>query len=323
MPFADRARWLLARPRNLIAAAVVLQWLSTLAVALQAEHDGWRFGEPGRAAELLDGTTWLAPIVFLNVLLLGPVAVFCAYRVAVRIGGLALGAWTLLVWVATPWLMHALTLASYDQTLRDRLLPLGLGLTPEPGYAAGVALLAAVALLTTPRSEAAAAAGLAAGVAVLLTPEALAFAGPAAAALLAARRPRELGLFAAALAPTLLIVALWRNLAFGDLSLDQLRNNLAGLREYFWSQRLLQWLPLAGAVGVARRSAPLALLLGGWFGVWIAFQATRVGDGFGDGELFRVLLPALPAYVLLAAALPLLVPTLAARLGPLARPVEL
>jgi hypothetical protein len=48
--------------------------------------------------------------------------------------------------------------------------------------------------------------------------------------------------------------------------------------------------------------------------------AARVGTGFEDGELVRVLLPALPAYLLLAAALPLLVPTLAARLGPLARP---
>ncbi len=85
---------------------------------------------------------------------------------------------------------------------------------------------------------------------------------------------------------------------------------------------MLQWLPLAGVVGVARRSVPLAILLGGWFGMYLAVVATRAGTSFADGELFRVLLPALPAYVLLAAALPLLVPTLATRLGPLARPVE-
>jgi hypothetical protein len=47
-----------------------------------------------------------------------------------------------------------------------------------------------------------------------------------------------------------------------------------------------------------------------------------VGIGFENGEVVRVLLPALPACVLLAAALPLLVPTLATRLGALARPVE-
>lgn len=318
---AERLPPLVERARHLIAAAVVLQWLSTLAVALQAEHGGWRFGEPERATEILGGTT-AAPIVLLNVLVLGPLAVVSAYRIAARVGGVALGAWTLLVWVATPWLMHALTLASYDSTLSDRVLPLGLGLTPEPGYAAGVALLAAAALLTSPGARAASLAGLAAGVAVVLTPPATLFAAPVAAALLAARRPRELALFLSALAPAVLVAAIWRGLSFGELSLDQLRGHIAGLREYFWSQRLLQWLPLAGAVAVARRSALLAILLGGWFGAYVAFQATRAGTGFEGGELFRVLLPALPAYVLLAAALPLLVPTLATRLGPLARPVE-
>ena len=79
-------------------------------------------------------------------------------------------------------------------------------------------------------------------------------------------------------------------------------------------------MPLAGTIAVARRSVPLALLLGGWLAGWIVVGAARVGTGFEDGELVRVLLPALPAYLLLAAALPLLVPTLAARLGPLARP---
>ena len=54
--------------------------------------------------------------------------------------------------------------------------------------------------------------------------------------------------------------------------------------------------------------------------------SSRAGDAseancpVEDGELFRALLPALPAYGLLFASLPLLVPTLAARLGPLARP---
>ena len=42
------------------------------------------------------------------------------------------------VWVRRPGSLHALN--SYDPTLRDRVLPLALGLTPEPGYPAGVAL---------------------------------------------------------------------------------------------------------------------------------------------------------------------------------------
>jgi hypothetical protein len=255
-----------------------------------------------------------------NVLVLGPVALVCVFRIGVAVGGVALGAWTLLVWITAPWVMHAVTLASYDGTLRDVVLPLGLGLTPEPGYACGVALLAATALLTTPGAMPSVASGAAAAAAVLLTPEAVVFAAPVALALLAARRSRELVLFLGALAPALLIALVWRQPSFEDVSFDQLQGNLAGLREYFWSQRVLQWLPLAGAIAIGRRSVPLAILVGGWFGAFLLTRATRAGVGFDDGELFRVLLPALPAYVLLAAALPLLVPTLAARLGPLAQP---
>ena len=121
----------------------------------------------------------------------------------------------------------------------------------------------------------------------------------------------------------MLAIALWQAravdgpdpLAFGPVVWDQFTINMAGLREFFWSQRLLQWLPLAGTIAVARRSIPLALLLGGWmisFGVVLGSQPEAV---LAEGAIFRVLLPALPAYVLLVAAIPLLVPTLAVRLG--------
>ncbi len=254
--------------------------------------------------------------------MVGPLALVFAYRLTARVGGVALGAWTLLVWVAAPWAMQVLALAAYDATMQNEVLPLGLGLTGEPGYAAGAALLGAAALLVTPGPRDAAVAGLAAGIAIVLVPETLVFLLPVAVALLAAWWPRELGAFLLATVPALLVVAVWRQPAFGDLSSEVLQNNLAGLREYFWSQRLLQWVPLAGAIAIGRRSIPMALLLGGWFAVWVATGASRVGTGFEAGELFRVLLPALPAFVVLTAALPLLVPTLAARLGPLARPVE-
>jgi hypothetical protein len=82
---------------------------------------------------------------------------------------------------------------------------------------------------------------------------------------------------------------------------------------------VLQWLPIAGAIAVARRSVPAALALALWLGGYVVVRAAQP-VGLEGGELFRALLPAFPAYVLLAASLPLLVPTLAARLGPLARP---
>jgi hypothetical protein len=166
--------------------------------------------------------------------------------------------------------------------MRDHVLPLAAGLTSDGGYAEGVAILAAVALLTL--------------------------------------RTRLATMSAAPVLTALAVVWLLRAPDAGGLSFDVLQANMDGLREYFWSQRVLQWIPVAGAIGLARRSVPLAIVVGTWFGAYVALRATQAGSGFDDGELFRLLLPALPAYVLLAAALPLLVPTLATRLGPLASP---
>ena len=214
---------------------------------------------------------------------LGPLALLAAFDLTARAGGAALGAWTLLVWVTAPVLAPAFTLSSYDPTLRDDVLPLAVGLTSDAGYLEGVALLVALALGLRGTRATVAGAGLV-------------LAG-------------------------LLVVWLSR-LPLPDPSLDAFDANMAGLREYFWSQRLIQWLPLAGVVAVARRSAALAAALAAWLGAYVALRATNAAVGFDDGELFRALLPAFPAYILLVAALPLLVPTLAARLEAFARPAS-
>ena len=218
--------------------------------------------------------------------------------------------------------------------VRNRVLPLVLGLTAEPAFPAAVALVSSAALISISldrRSlDVAALAGLVAGAAVAVEPHSVLFLGGAAGAYVAARRIPEAGAFALGLAPALLAIVLWKAraldgpdpLSLGPVDWGQFTGNMAGLREYFWSQRLLQWLPLAGVIAVARRSVPLALLLGGWmlsFGVVLGSQPTAGLDG---GGIFRVLLPALPAYVLLTAAIPLLVPTLAVRLGARLDPVS-
>lgn len=261
---AERLEQLLARPLLLVAGAVTLQWLTTLIVALRAD------------------SVDLDAMAVLNVLVLGPLAIVCALRVTASVGGVALGAWTLLVWVAVPWFAPTFTLTKYDTTVRDDVLPIAMGLTGGSGYAEGVAILAALALLT--------------------------------------RRTRVTTTLGALVFLVLAAVWLRRVPGVDGLSLEVLQANLASLREYFFSQRLLLWLPLAGVIAVARRSVPLALALGGWLGGYVIFRAASSSATFENGEFFRLLLPALPAYVLLAAALPLLVPTLAARLGPLARP---
>jgi hypothetical protein len=261
MQRADLRR-LLERPWQLLGFAVLLYWLTALVIGVRADIE-------------------IETRELVNVVLLGPLSLLLASRIGERIAGPALGAWTLLVWVALPWVAPLFTLASYDATLRYSVLPLAIGLTPDRGYLEGVALLAALALLLERRRPTIAAGGL---ILVVLT-----------------------------------VVWLSR-LPVPDLSLNTFKANMAGLREYFWSHRVLQWIPIAGVVAVARRSPPAALALGCWLGGYVIFRAAQTGIGVEDGELFRALLPAFPAYVLLFASLPLLVPTLAARLGPLARP---
>ena len=85
---------------------------------------------------------------------------------------------------------------------------------------------------------------------------------------------------------------------------------MAGLREYTWSNRVLQWLPLAGTIGLgpplagrrrARRPAGSAAFV--------------LAEGASPNRPVRrrqasslAFVPALPAFALLVAAIPLLVP---------------
>jgi hypothetical protein len=88
---------------------------------------------------------------------------------------------------------------------------------------------------------------------------------------------------------------------------------MAQIREFFWSMRLVEILPFAGLVAVARVSATKALFLGGWLAAFILFKATSARATVQDATFFRLLMPAWPAYLVLAAALPMLVPGVAAR----------
>src|SRR5207244_1717966 len=87
------------------------------------------------------------------------------------------------------------------------------------------------------------------------------------------------------------------------------------LREFFWSSRLVQWAPFAGLLAVARRTWPLAALLGGWLGAFVVVKGFSPAASIESGSFWRLLMPAWPAYLLLFASIPLLAPTLAPRLG--------
>jgi hypothetical protein len=88
------------------------------------------------------------------------------------------------------------------------------------------------------------------------------------------------------------------------------------LREFFWSARLAQWAPIAGLLAVLRvRRTPVAALLAGWLGAFLFVKGFSPRADIQANTFWRLLMPAWPAYLLLFASIPLLVPTVARRLG--------
>lgn len=111
------------------------------------------------------------------------------------------------------------------------------------------------------------------------------------------------------------VVVLLSMLAARGIDRDGLSAVKLGLHEQAWSVGLAEWLPIAGVVGVARRSRPWGLALGAWFGAALVNAAHEPFDG---GGFWRALVPALPAMAVLGAGIGLLVPRLRAE-SPTAR----
>ena len=172
-------------------------------------------------------------------------------------------------------------------------------------------------------------------------------------AYLVARRWREGAAFAIAILPSLLLLVLWKERGLGyipaltlphvqlaagndaplgaslnldryiDLDFQHWRDQMNQLREFFWSARLAQWAPFAGLIAVIRaRRGAIAALLGGWLAAYIVVKGFSPRASIETNTFWRLLMPAWPAYLLLFASIPLLVPTLARRLGERARPAE-
>lgn len=287
----------------------------------------------------------------LQVAVLGPIATLAVYDIGARVAGRAAGLWCSLAWVLAPFLATPLFVDRYQERWTDQVLVQALGLTQLADFPSTVLVLVAAALvlrsLEAGALREAALAGAVAGFALGMKPSnALFLLGPAAAYALA-RRWRGAAVFAVSLAPAVLTLLVWKlrgvgsvplfaveevRLATSQLSagvlpladsyidrvpinLDDWERNMSNLREFFWSARLAQWAPVAGAIAVARRSLPAAGLLLGWLLGYVVVKGSSDVASIESASFWRLVMPALPAYVLLAAAIPLLVPTLARRLG--------
>ena len=297
----------------------------------------------------------MPPIMALNLFVLAPIALVCVYGIGERIGGRLLGYWASLLWVVAPFASIPLFVDRYQERWTEHFLPQALGLTSLSDFPSMVLALAAalfvVRSLDASRLADAAMAGLLLGAAGAMKPPNLLMGAGAALAYLVARRWREGVVFGAAVVPSLLVLVLWKERGLGELpvlslgevrvaagvglvaldvdryielDLDHWRLQMDQLREFFWSPRLAQWAPLAGLLAVLRvRQAPIAALLGGWLAAFLLVKGFSTRADIQANTFWRLLMPAWPAYLILFAGIPLLVPTFARRLGDRIRPTAI
>ena len=293
----------------------------------------------------------LPAAILIQALLLTPIALYCVYDIASRVAGRAIGYTAAAIWVFGPYIAIPLFKQDYHSKYVDQFLPHPLGLTMMGDYPSVVCLLAAGALVVRTyqarRVELALAAGLVTGLAILTKASNLIFLATPVLLYLVGKRWRELGAFALALVPALVALTLWKYRGYGTLPAfgnglgvhrlalgpgpsgptgsiltpyhryaqidwSHLQNNLDGLAEVFFSLRVLQFLPFAGAIAVARRSWQLALALSAWFWLYLVIKGSDSVASVDSGSFWRLLLPAVPPLVIMVSCLPVLVP----RFGP-------
>ena len=287
----------------------------------------------------LSGASYLTALPFIVVaqaLILLPIALLCVYAIGARIAGRLCGYLAAGLWIAGPFVLIPLFDVRYHAKYVEQFLPQTFGLTGLGDYPSTVcvllAALACVRALDHGDRVDALAAGLAAGFAVAIKPaNALFLAGPVLA-FPVAKRFRELGLFALALLPSLAALALWKYRGLGDLPIfrstpqayaaglvmpallstsryvpldwNRLRENYAELHDVLPPAPALLALPVVGFVAALMRARATALLLAGWLAAFLIVKGSSTQASIESGTLLRLVMPALPAFVLLVAAAP-------------------
>jgi hypothetical protein len=368
-------------PWVVLGPLIVVQWLALLALVVTVRHNSWLYYQGGdqtfyyttgwmfahwRMPTAEVGWGWsyvLAPIagpagnvvlaglpaiVFLNTLVLLPIALLAMYGIGARIGGRVFGYWTAALWIAVPYVAIPLFVQRYHGKYVEQTLPQTFGLTPLADFPSMVLLIVAAYLvlraLDTRNWREAVLAGLVVGFAFSVKPSNVIFFAAPIAAFVLARRWQQLVAFGATLVPGLLLVLLWKQRGLGtqplfaqggdgtlaalgvpmpvgglgryiNVNWHHLQENKDELREFFWAIRPLQWLGIAGVLALLRRGWSKAALVSVWFYAFLVVKGTSDQARVEDASFFRLLMPAFPALVLLLAAVPLLVPRLGATIA--------
>jgi hypothetical protein len=298
-------------------------------------------------------------IAILQVVFLLPIAILAMYGIGRRIAGRTFGYWTAALWILVPLIGIKFTDAGYHQRYTEALLPQALGLTAMGDLPATVATLVAgyfcvrVLAARAGWTWEAVAAGLAAGAAFAVKPSAALFLAGPALAFAVARRWRAAAAFTVGVAPAALALAFVKYRGFGYLPLFHsaagvrlaaehavplaavglghylhfdwavFTQQLDQVREHFWSVRVVEWLVVAGIVAVFLRSRRYGALILGWFGATVLIKTGSGRGGMEGGNLLRLLMPAYPAFIVMLASLPFLLPRLARRVPRAAPPQQL
>ena len=172
--------YLLERPRVVLGTLAAAQIATTVLLALSVPHNGWVWFQGGDQIWLttqgwllghlelpptevgylwslvatpimwVTGPTYvqaLPPLVVLQVLVLGPIAVLCVYGIASRIGGRLLGYWASFLWVIAPFAAIPLFVDRYQERWTEHFLPQALGLTAMADFPSMVLVLASALFL--------------------------------------------------------------------------------------------------------------------------------------------------------------------------------
>jgi hypothetical protein len=283
----------------------------------------------------------LPVIVLFNTLVLLPIGLVCMYGIGERIAGRLFGYWVAVLWVVIPFIGIPYSLHGYHQKWTEITMPQLLGLGAMSDFPSMIALVAGAYLCLRALDEHhwifAAGAGFAVGYALAVKPSNSVFLVAPALLFLIWRWPSVVP-FALGLAPCLAALTFWKvtgqgnlpwrttgpehGLAIGtgfthrylrDNTWTQLHNNLLQLREFMWSDRLLEFLPIAGIAALLIRNRRAGVFVGSWFGVFLVLKGTYINSRVEDATFWRLMMPAFPAFVVLAASVPLLIPRVRAR----------
>jgi hypothetical protein len=284
----------------------------------------------------------LPPILVLQVLIGVPLAVVGIWMLADRIAGRLFAWWTTLLWIVGPLLFMQGFRPDYRPEFKSNfLVPQWYGLTNMGDFPSIVLVIwaawASCRAFDSRRLDDAVLAGALVGALVAVKPSNAIFAGVPLVCLLLLRRWRQAGVAVASALPSVLVLTLWKErgvgtipvLAVGDsrreaggatvgaigisnhyahIDWAQLSSSLDQIREVFWSVRLLEYLALAGAIALMRRSPVKGLFVVAWFAGYILVKGSSPLAEVPATSFWRLTVPGLVAFVLLAAAVPLLAP---------------